>query len=260
MDKKVSTVVIGGINASNCQRVMYQSKATFKSLDGVAIVSAIIGAEDPKQAASELKGLISKPPPFANYGSVKRVKDVKILLEGVPAIVKRLGHENPLCHNMTNLVVQNFAANVALCIGASPIMANYGDEAADLARLGGALVINMGTVTPDGLSNYLQALRAYNAKGGPVLFDPVGAGATKIRRNAVKQLMAGGYFDVIKGNEGEIKTVSGESGVQQRGVDSGASTSSAEDRARVVKRLAARERRSQILSTHRPMLINKQAT
>lgn len=71
-------------------------------------------------------------------------------------------------------VVQNFAANVALCIGASPIMANYGEEAADLAKLGGALVINMGTVTPEGLENYKKALRAYNAALRPVVFDPVG--------------------------------------------------------------------------------------
>ncbi len=71
-------------------------------------------------------------------------------------------------------VVQNFAANVALAVGASPIMANYGEEAADLAKLGGSLVVNMGTVTPEGLENYIKALRAYNPVGGPVVFDPVG--------------------------------------------------------------------------------------
>lgn len=127
-------------------------------------------------------------------------------------------------------------------------MANYGAEAADLAALDGALVINMGSVTPDGLANYVQALRAYNARGGPVLLDPVGAGATQLRRDAVKTLMAGGYFDVIKGNEGEITTVAGESGVQQRGVDSGSSTLSETDRGRLVKRLAARERNVVLMS------------
>jgi thiamine-phosphate diphosphorylase/hydroxyethylthiazole kinase len=70
--------------------------------------------------------------------------------------------------------VQNFAANVALSVGASPIMANYGEEAADLANLGGALVVNMGTVTPDGLNNYKQAIKAYNAASRPVILDPVG--------------------------------------------------------------------------------------
>ena len=120
-------------------------------------------------------------------------------------------------------------------------MANYGREAQDLANLGGSLVVNMGTVTPEGLENYLMALQAYNAKGGPVLLDPVGAGATEVRRNAVKTLMAGGYFDVIKGNEGEIKTVAGESAAQQRGVDSGDSTLSSEEKATLVTKLAIRE-------------------
>ena len=71
-------------------------------------------------------------------------------------------------------VVQNFAANVALAVGASPIMSNNGDEAPDLAKLGGALVINMGTVTPESLKNYVKALHAYNDADRPVVFDPVG--------------------------------------------------------------------------------------
>ena len=127
-------------------------------------------------------------------------------------------------------------------------MANYGKEAEDLARLEGALVINMGTVTPDGITNYLQALKAYNAQGGPVLFDPVGAGATKIRKAAVKALMNGGYFDVIKGNENEITTILGQTAQQQKGVDSGNSNTSAQDKARLAKQLAARERNVVVLT------------
>lgn len=121
-------------------------------------------------------------------------------------------------------------------------MANYGQEAEDLCKLGGSLVINMGTATPEGLQNNLQALRAYNSVGGPVVLDPVGGGATALRRDTVKTLMAGGYFDLIKGNEGEVKTVFGEIGVQQHGVDSGRSTLDSFAKATLVKNLAARER------------------
>jgi thiamine-phosphate diphosphorylase/hydroxyethylthiazole kinase len=127
-------------------------------------------------------------------------------------------------------------------------MANYGEEAEDLAELKGALVVNMGTVTPDGISNYLQAVKAYNAQGGPVLFDPVGAGATRIRKAAVKSLMNGGYFDVIKGNESEITTVFGKIAQQQKGVDSGGSNTSAQDKARLAKQLAAREQNVVLLT------------
>jgi thiamine-phosphate diphosphorylase/hydroxyethylthiazole kinase len=118
MDEKISTVAIGGINSSNVQRVIYQSKASFKALDGVAVVSAIVAAPDAERAAKELKGLIRQPPAFAitNVQNGKKVKNCQALIQSVPAIVKMLGQTRPLCHNMTNLVVQNFAANVALAM------------------------------------------------------------------------------------------------------------------------------------------------
>ena len=240
-DAKIPTVAIGGLNLSNVQRVMFQSKAPKKGLDGVAVVSAIMAAENPKSAAAELRQAIDTVPKTSSPGA-KENHSLPILLRKIPHIVAALGLMKPLCHNMTNLVVQNFAANVALMIGASPIMANYGEEAKDLAKLGGALVVNMGTVTPDGLLNFVSAIRAYNETGGPILFDPVGAGATEIRRQAVKMLMSNGYFDIIKGNEDEIRTVHGESPGQQKGVDSGASSSTQAEKVWLVQQLANRER------------------
>jgi len=59
--------------------------------------------------------------------------------------------------------------------GASPIMSPNGDEAGDLARFKGALLINMGTLTSESVSQYLKAITAYNRGSNPVVFDPVGA-------------------------------------------------------------------------------------
>ncbi|KAL9117984.1 MAG: hypothetical protein Q9187_005476 [Circinaria calcarea] len=239
-DLKTPTVAIGGINGSNIQRVVYQTKVGSKSLDGIAVVSAIIAADDPRSAASQLRDMIGQPRPSI-VETASKANEVEQLLAGVPKVIQQLKRAAPICHNMTNLVVQNFAANVALCIGASPIMANNGEEAKDLAKLAGGLVVNMGTVTPEGLSNSLRAIKAYNTYGGPVLLDPVGAGATQVRRDAVKTLMSGGYFDVIKGNESEINVILGEGNVQQKGVDSAGSKASDRDRASRAKKLAARE-------------------
>ena len=241
MEQNIPTVAIGGLNLSNVQRVMFQSKSPKKGLDGVAVVSAIMAAEDPRSAAAALQTQIDTLPETMSP-KAKENRSLTII-DQIPNIVRKLGETSPLCHNMTNLVVQNFAANVALAIGASPIMANYGEEAKDLAALGGALVINMGTVTPDGLLNYTSAMRAYNGIGGPTLLDPVGAGATEIRRQAVKTLMSNGYFDVIKGNESEIRTVLfGETLGQQKGVDSGASGATDGEMIDLVEELANRER------------------
>ncbi|OCL04490.1 HK-domain-containing protein [Glonium stellatum] len=252
--QNISTVCIGGINASNVQTVIYQSYAPLmgqnppKKLDGVAIVSAIMGADDPRRAADRLFNLTNDPPPFASFAAPlippewAKPIHIKQLLESVPMIIKKVSKLNPLCHNMTNLVVQNIAANVALSIGASPIMSTSGDEAAELARTGAGLVINMGTSTAVGIQPYVTALRAYNHEGRPVVLDPVGAGATTPRRTALKTLMAAGYFDLIKGNENEILTVLGAGDTKQRGVDSGPSNKTVHERSKIVAELASRER------------------
>ena len=238
---QMPVVAIGGINAANAQRIMFQAAHPAKALSGVAVVSAIIAANDPESIARRLREAVATVPTTLSPHAAGSTSQEQ-LLSKVPGVVRKVGQVGPLCHNMTNLVVQNFAANVAICIGASPIMANYGEEARDLAGLGGSLVVNMGTVTPDGLANYSQAIRAYNEVGGPVLFDPVGGGATEVRRGAVKTLMSVGFFDVIKGNENEILTVLGERSVRQKGVDSASSTSDDQAKAASVRALAAREK------------------
>ncbi|KAB8219944.1 Hydroxyethylthiazole kinase family-domain-containing protein [Aspergillus novoparasiticus] len=239
--RSVGTVSIGGINLSNVQRVLYQSRAPRKELDGVAIVSAIIAADDPKAAAAEFVKRIATPPPFVRAPAAPQIREVAALQEEVPKIVQKVVQAHPLVHNMINFVVANFVANVALSMGASPIMAPHGDEAVDLAQFDGGLVVNMGTLTSESVPNYLKAIKAYNERGNPVVYDPVGAAATHIRRGAVKQLMAGGYFDLIKGNEGEIRQVFGSSGVTQRGVDSGPSSLDGQAKALLARDLARRE-------------------
>lgn len=259
--RKIKTVCIGGVNALNVQLVTYQLQApsdssTPKSIDGVAVVSAIIGAQDVEQASANLKTLLATPPNFAVSSTPTSDADwtsMSALQDACVAATKAVHTKSPLSHNMTNLVVQNFAASVALAIGASPIMSNNGAEAPDLARLGGALVINMGTATPDALHNHRLAIAAYNAAGSPIVLDPVGAGATSARREALAYLLASGYFSLIKGNEREIIAVAQASGFtlvaakdaeqqQQRGVDSGDAVYTLEQRAYIVSRVARRER------------------
>jgi thiamine-phosphate diphosphorylase / hydroxyethylthiazole kinase len=67
------------------------------------------------------------------------------------------------------------------------------------------------------------------------------AGATSVRRAAVKTIMSAGHIDLVKGNEGEVRTVYGQGELaQQRGVDS-SSTLSPQEKAELVRALAAKE-------------------
>ncbi len=61
-------------------------------------------------------------------------------------------------------------------------MADAVEEQADLARIPGALLINSGTL--GALDGMIAAGRHANQNGKPVVFDPVGVGATAFRRAA----------------------------------------------------------------------------
>ena len=95
--KKVATVAIGGINSSNAQRVKFQSQAGFQTLDGVAVVSAIMAATDPMDAARKLMSLLGQQPAFA-AGIEPRGNDKSIasILAKVPEVVRRVTEIGPL--------------------------------------------------------------------------------------------------------------------------------------------------------------------
>ena len=242
---KIPAVAIGGINTSNAHIVLQESQHEARSLDGLAVVSAIMGAADPEKAASELVAAMYGSAASQRAEELVLARHMRGLLYEAASIVQQVAQSTPLSHNMTNLVVQNFAANVALAVGGSPIMAGNGDEAPDLAQIEpGALVINMGSCDAESVENYVKALTAYNAKDRPVLLDPVGGGATQLRRQAVRTLLGSGHFTVIKGNEGEIKAALTNAGAQQqqRGVDSAPSDLTLEQRAELARELAVHEK------------------
>jgi len=58
---------------------------------------------------------------------------------------------------ITNNVVTTQSANVTIALGASPIMATTADEMADLANICGALLVNIGTLTPPAYAGMLKA-------------------------------------------------------------------------------------------------------
>ncbi|MFC0559533.1 hydroxyethylthiazole kinase [Halalkalibacter alkalisediminis] len=123
--------------------------------------------------------------------------------------IDRIRQENPLVHCMTNVVVTNFTANGLLALGASPVMAYAKEEVADLARIAGALLLNIGTLSSEQIDNMVVAGQAANQAGVPVVLDPVGAGATTFRTDMSKRLLEQVKISVLRGNAGEIASLMG---------------------------------------------------
>jgi len=162
------------------------------------------------------------------------------LMAGLNAVREKA----PLVHNITNYVVMNNTANALLAIGASPVMAHAVEEVKDMVAIASALVINMGTVSGKWVDAMLLAGKAANEKGIPVIFDPVGVGATSYRNQVAASIVKNCHPSVIRGNASEIMSLANVNATT-KGVDSTASSNAALDAA---KRLALKTKAVVVIS------------
>jgi hydroxyethylthiazole kinase len=130
-----------------------------------------------------------------------------------------LRERKPLVHQITNYVVMNETANATLALGALPVMAHASEEVEEMAALAGAVVLNIGTLSEHWVEAMLLAGGAANARGIPVVLDPVGAGATRYRTETARRILSVVDVTVLRGNAGEIATLIGMD-AEVRGVES----------------------------------------
>ncbi|HIV22723.1 MAG TPA: hydroxyethylthiazole kinase [Candidatus Merdiplasma excrementigallinarum] len=133
-------------------------------------------------------------------------------------MLENLHQKSPLIHNITNYVTANDCANILLACGASPIMADDPLEAADITGLCQGLHLNLGTPSQSRISSMLSAGKRAARLGIPIVFDPVGAGASPFRIRAAGELLKEIRFTVIRGNLSEIRALSKDR-QQEKGVD-----------------------------------------
>lgn len=138
----------------------------------------------------------------------------------VSQLIGRVRESNPLIHNITNVVVTNFTANGLLALGASPVMAYALEEVADMAKIAGALVLNIGTLNAGIVESMILAGKSANENGVPIILDPVGAGATSYRTEASKRILNEIKVSILRGNAAEIANVAGHQW-NIKGVDAG---------------------------------------
>ncbi|MBT9623598.1 hydroxyethylthiazole kinase [Sutterella wadsworthensis] len=124
----------------------------------------------------------------------------------------------PLVHCLTNEVVQEITANVLLAAGASPAMVVAMEEAPVFTAISGALLINTGTPYPERVAVMKACAQAANDHGVPWVLDPVAAGATPWRTQAIRELLSL-KPTILRGNASEILALAG-SGKGGKGVDS----------------------------------------
>ncbi len=153
-------------------------------------------------------------------------------------LISKVRENVPLVHNITNYVTVNDCANAILAIGASPIMADDILEAADITSISKALVINIGTLNQRTIESMVESGKRANDIGIPVVFDPVGAGASAFRNDTVKKILDNVKISIIRANLSEMSYIAGIS-VSTKGVDS-SEADAGNDAVEVVRNVAKR--------------------
>ena len=132
--------------------------------------------------------------------------------------LKLVKQMQPIVHSIMNMVTMPICANVLLSVGASPIMAHSPEELNDIANFAKSLVINIGTLDEFWLNAIKLAQKIALTKNIPIIFDPVGAGATTYRTIVAHQILATGVT-ILRGNAAEIMALQGAK-ITTAGIDS----------------------------------------
>lgn len=141
-----------------------------------------------------------------------------VSVDDVVDTVHRLHEQTPLVQCITNYVSMDLAANLLNAAHASPAMVHDEREAAEMANLASAVVVNIGTLSPPWVAGMHEAARVATERGIPWVLDPVAVGATAYRRETANALLTH-RPTVIRANASEIVALATAQGAG-RGVDS----------------------------------------
>ncbi len=139
-------------------------------------------------------------------------------LKSIIDLVNNMKQKKPIVESLTNRVTINDCANMLLAMGASPIMAEIECEMEEILAVSDALVMNLGLLDEPYLAAMRAAAKAANEQGKPIILDPVGAGASKLRDRVCSEMIELARPDIIRGNMSEIRALCGGS-IESRGVD-----------------------------------------
>jgi len=155
------------------------------------------------------------------------------MLQTIKTILTQVRLQKPLVLNLTNYVTMDFMANTLLALGAAPIMTVCDEELEEFVQISNAVNLNIGTLDKNSIKRCHEATHFALKYHKPIIFDPVGSGASQIRTQVSRELAA--KSTVIRGNASEIISLWTED-LQTKGVETSHSTDSAKDAARYLSK------------------------
>ena len=153
------------------------------------------------------------------------------MLQKIQLSLNQLRQHKPVVLCLTNYVSADLVANSLLAVGASPIMSQDIREIEELVAISNALYINIGTLDQEFVSRCFNAAELAKRYNKPIVLDPVGAGASKIRTKTAIDFLS--ICDIVRGNASEIIALT-QANAKTAGVDSTDQVCDAKDSARMM--------------------------
>lgn len=246
--RRIPSVLIGGINTQTAARSLVGASSQDNAPDGIAVISAIVARRDPDVAARELAAIVEsfkiRSTSALHSSSSTAVQPTitpqELITQAASYLSTHRSLPPQLIQTLTSHVSSTMSANIALAFSSSPIMSHQAEEAEDLGKVVGGVVLNIGTISEESRRGMKAVGAEANRNGKPIVLDPVGVGASSFRKRCVDTILNETQVTLIKGNAAELSSIAGLSEVASRGVDSGAGSLS--DPVGLVRTLAKREK------------------
>lgn len=147
-------------------------------------------------------------------------------LAPVAHVIEAVRRRQPLVHCLTATVSMGIVADGLLAAGARPMMTETLQEAPTITTLADALVVNLGTLSTDGMEGIPATVAVAVRDARPWVLDPTAIGLAPVRTSLARTLLDS-HPAVVRGNASEVLALAG-TGRGGRGADSQADPGIAE--------------------------------
>lgn len=124
-------------------------------------------------------------------------------------LLSRIRERRPLMHHLANFVTMRDVAMITRVLGALPVMAMAPEEVEEVAARADGLVVSLGTPTRQRLEAIFLAVRVARDRGLPIVFDPVGVGASQFRTKSAMQIVQTAGRLIVRANPAEAAALVG---------------------------------------------------
>ncbi|KTC83080.1 hydroxyethylthiazole kinase [Legionella cincinnatiensis] len=129
--------------------------------------------------------------------------------------LRKVRQQKPFILTITNYFPMGYVASGIRSIGGFPIMCNAEQELEELLKITGSVVINVGKLDDSFIKLCNHICKMAKQLDVPIILDPVGAGASRYRTDAIINMIQNHRISILRGYPNEIASIlTGELAIQ----------------------------------------------